>query len=161
MDQSGYLLICEGGRTFLLSDDDRKALKHVLVAYSQSYVDNDFVPTLAPATGPLRSPRREGDKTWFAPLDTDRLMDSMEAHAKRDMCHMMVRISTVDEEARRRLYERYPDMQRYKPDRRRALGAERDHGMRELSYILKSIDGWPFIRIAEGAVVRGIIYFDS
>jgi hypothetical protein len=128
VDKSGFILVYEAGHALLLSDDDLIALEHVLVACG-----------------------RDGQSP-VAPIDTSKVMDSMEEYANNDMPRMMVQLWNADDDELRRIIARYPDME--------ALENGFDDGMRELSDLLQCVD-WPFIRIADGVTVRGVICFND
>lgn len=153
VDKPGYLVIeDEGQSACFLTEADADALNGVLVAYSESDPDNDLVPTLAPPSG---RPPYSRKKSWFAPLDTTRLLDSYAEQHARGLHNIFVRLTSTDEAGRRAIHARFKGVERYNPIRR-SRDEYTDAGMRLLSDFADPVD-WPIFKAEEGARIKGVI----
>jgi hypothetical protein len=150
---TGYLVIeGQGHHACFLTEEDVDALSSVLVAYSEDDPDNDLVPTPAPPSG---MPPYSRKKSWFAPLDTTRLLDSYAEQHARGLHNIFVRLTSTDEAGRRAIHARFKGVTRYNPIRR-SRDEYTDAGMRPLSDFAVPVD-WPIFKVEEGALIKGVI----
>ncbi len=150
---AGYLVIEDQNQSAcFLTEEDAHALSGVLVAYSEDDPDNDLVPTPAPPSG---RPPFSRKKSWFAPLDTTRLLDSYAEQHARGLHSIFVRLTSTDEAGRRAIHARFKGVERYDPIRR-SRDEYTDAGMRLLSDFAVPVD-WPVFKVEEGARIKGVI----
>ena len=153
VDKPGYLVIEDQGQSAcFLTEEDAHALGSVLVAYSEDDPDNDLVPTPAPPSG---RPPYSRKKSWFAPLDATRFLDSYAEQHARGLHNIFVRLTSTDETGRRAIHTRFKGVQRYNPIRR-SRDEYTDAGMRLLSDFAVPVD-WPVLKIEKGGQIKGVI----